>query len=126
MTRCVIILDHVDGSTFGRVALNQRQAAVGAEGFDGLGSSVKIIVVNFTLKDAVRVFLNEVHLTIVVAIAFDEDELIVVERLGHIRPTIAVGVYRDLISFRSDPADPLIGPAIMIPMSDNEPGTAAA
>ena len=126
MTRRIIILDDVDGPAFGRIALDQRQAAVGTEGFNGLGFSVKIIVMNLTLKDAVRVFLNEINLTVVVAIAFDEDELVVVNRFDHVRLAIAIGVYGNLILVRANPADPLIGPAVAIAMSDNEPGIAAA
>ena len=126
MARCIIILKDVDGSPFSRVPLDQGQGAIGTEGFDGLWFSVKIIVTNLTLKNAVRVFLNEINLTVVVAIAFDQDKLVVIEGFNHIGLPIAIGVDSNLVLVRTNPADPLVGPPALIPMRNNQPWIAAA
>jgi len=126
MTRCIIILKDVDGSPFSGIPLDEGQGAIGTKGFDGLWFSVKIIVTNLTLKNAVRVFLNEINLTVVVAIAFDQDKLVVFDRFNHIGLPIAIGVDSNLVLVRTNPADPLVGPPALIPMRNNQPWIAAA
>ena len=126
VARRVVILDDVDGSAFSRVAFDQCQSAVRTKGFDSLGPAVEIVVVNLALKNSMRVLLDEVGFAVVVAVVRDFDDLVVPDRLDDVGLAVPVCIYSKLIFVRSDPADPLIRPAVSIAVSDSTGGIAAA
>jgi hypothetical protein len=65
----VVILSDVNVATLLWISLHDRKLAV-PKFFDGFGLAIKILIVNLTNQDSVRVFLNQVDLAIEIPIAF--------------------------------------------------------
>lgn len=121
----VVILDHHDGAVFARVTLDHRQGSIWAERFHCLGPSIKVIIANLANQNAIRILLNEIDLTIKIAVALHFYNLITFDRLDDVRLAVTVGVNQNLVLVLADSHDPLIRPTITAPMSYDAPGALA-
>jgi hypothetical protein len=101
------------------ITLHDRQSAVGAKGFDGLGYSTKVVVPNLAHDNAVRVSLNKIDLPVEVAVALHLDDFVVSDSLDDVGSAVSVGIDRDLVFVLADPGHPLVGPAVAPSMSDD-------
>src|SRR5580704_13809665 len=119
VTGLVVVLDDADRAALGRIALDDRERAIGTKGLDGFRPAIVVVIANFTHQNPVQVLLNQVGLAIGVAIAFDLDDGVAFDGFDDVRFPIAVGIDRYLVFVFADPQHPLIGSAVGSAMSDD-------
>jgi hypothetical protein len=107
LARIVIVLDDINMAAFSGISLNDREFAI-SEFFDGLDFAIEVVVMKFAEQNSVRVFLNEINLSIKVPIAFDLDQLVVFVRFDNVGTSVTVGIDRDLVVVLVDPVYPLV------------------
>src|SRR6516162_4000867 len=109
LARRIVKLDDIDHPALLGVTFDDRKSAVGAEGFNRFGASVEVVIPNLASQNPVRILLNEVGLSVVIAVPLDLDILVVAKGLDQVRSAVRVGIDSELIFGVRDASRPLIG-----------------